>query len=57
MTYDYPDCSAAAWYQAACVHADNKNADEAAKLWNRVVKDYPTTSWATLAQKRLTEIK
>ena len=57
MTYDYPDCTAAAWYQAGRAQADNKKPEEAAKLWNRVVKEYPGTTWATLAQQRLAEMK
>ena len=57
QTYDYPDCTAAAWYQAARAQVDIKQPQEAAKLWTRVVKDYPATSWAALAQQRLAEIK
>jgi TolA-binding protein len=57
LTYDYPDCSAAAWYQAAQAQLQSEKPQEAAKLLNRVMKEYPTTSWASLAQRRLAEIK
>jgi tetratricopeptide (TPR) repeat protein len=52
-TYDYPDWSAAAWYQAGLVHAEMKQPDEAAKAWRRVVKEHPTSRWALLAQQKL----
>jgi TolA-binding protein len=57
LTYDYPDCTAAAWYQAARAHSEIKQPQEATRLWTQVVKNYPTTSWALLAQQRLAEVK
>ena len=57
LTYDYPDISAAAFYQAAQAWLDSQKKQEAVTLLNRVVKEYPATAWASLAQKRLSEIK
>ncbi|MDB5300570.1 MAG: hypothetical protein JWO87_2233 [Phycisphaerales bacterium] len=57
LTYDYPECSAAAGYEAARAHLDSQQPKEATQVLQRVVKDYPTTKWASLAQQRLAEIK
>ena len=57
LIYDYPDCSAAACYQAARAHFDNQKPQEAADLLHRVVKEFPASEWAALAQKRLAEMK
>jgi TolA-binding protein len=57
LTYDYPDTTAGAFYQAARAQVDIKQPQEAAKLWSRVVKEFPTTQWASLAQQRLAELK
>jgi TolA-binding protein len=55
-TYDYPDWTAPAWYEAGRALAEEKKQDEAAKLWRRVVQEYPTSKWAPLAQQRLAEL-
>jgi len=57
FTYDYPECSAAAWCEAARAYKEMKQPDEAAKLWRRVIKDYPASRWAQVARQRLAEIK
>ncbi|MDB5334334.1 MAG: hypothetical protein JWP03_5485 [Phycisphaerales bacterium] len=57
LTYDYPECSAAACYEAARAHMDSQQPKEATQVLQRVVKEYPATKWASLAQQRLTEIK
>ncbi len=57
LTYDYPDCTAAAWYQAAQAQFESQQPREAEKLLQRVVKDFPATEWASLAQRKLAEIK
>jgi TolA-binding protein len=55
-TYDYPDWTAPAWYEAGRALAEEKKTDDAAKLWRRVVQEYPTSKWAPLAQQRLAEL-
>ncbi|MDB5354262.1 MAG: hypothetical protein JWN24_715 [Phycisphaerales bacterium] len=57
LTYDYPECSAAACYEAARAHLDSQQPKEATQVLQRVVKDYPATKWASMAQQRLAEIK
>ena len=49
--------SAEAWYTAGRTYVEMKQPDEAAKLWQRVIKDHPSTQWARLAKQRLDELK
>ena len=57
LTYDYPECSAAAWCEAARAYLAMNQPAEAAKLLQRVMKDHPGSRWAQLAQQRLAEIE
>jgi TolA-binding protein len=55
-TYDYPEWTAPAWYEAGRALAEEKKQEEAAKLWRRVVQEFPKSKWAPLAQQRLAEL-
>ncbi len=57
FTYDYPDLSALALMEAARGFAENKQADQAVRLLERVIRDHPTTEQAEAAKKRLAELK
>jgi TolA-binding protein len=57
FTYDYPELNAQAFCQAGQAYLEQKQPAEAAKLWQRVVKDYPNTEWAKVAQQGLAGIK
>lgn len=55
FTFDYPDLSAAALTEAArALTADNKP-EQAQKLLQKVVKDFPNTEWAKAAQEKLSK--
>ena len=52
-TYNYPELSAAALVEAAQAHAEAKQNTEAVRLLERVIQEYPTSSWANTARERL----
>lgn len=52
-TYDYPEHSAAALCEAGQAYLEQKQAGEAAKLWQGVVKDFAASKWAETAKQRL----
>jgi tetratricopeptide (TPR) repeat protein len=54
-TYDYPEWSAAACYEAARAFKEMQKPQEAASLWKRVVDEYPNTKSAALAKAKLQE--
>ena len=56
-SYDYPECSAAAWCEAGRAAIGLKQNDEAARCWRRVIQDHPNSPWAKIARERLAEIK
>jgi TolA-binding protein len=56
-TYDYPNCTAMALCEAGRAYLAAKQPAEAAKVLQRVLKDFPKSQWADLATKRLAEIK
>jgi TolA-binding protein len=56
-TYDYPELSASALYEAAHAMVQLKKPQEAKGLLDRLVKENPGGQWAELARKRLAEIK
>lgn len=56
FTFDYPDLSAAALTEAARALVEDKKPEQAERLLRRVVKDYPQSEWAKVAQKRLDEM-
>ena len=52
-TFDYPELNAVALCEAARALAELKQTDQAAKLYQRVLKEYPTSKWAAVAKERL----
>jgi len=56
-TFDFPELSAAALTEAARALVEDKKAEQAERLLQRVIKDYPQSDWAKAAQKRLEELK
>jgi cellulose synthase operon protein C len=56
-TYDYPQWSSAALLEAARLLVEQQQPKQAAKLLEKVIKDYPETEWAKAAQTRLTELQ
>lgn len=56
-TYDYPEWSAAACYEAARAYKEMQKPQEAATLLKRVVEQYPNTKSAPLAKAKLDELK
>lgn len=57
FTYNYPEWSAAARCEAARAQIELKKPQEAARQWQQVMNDYPTSPWADVARKGLAEIK
>jgi TolA-binding protein len=57
FTFDYPDLSAAALTEAARALTEDKKPEQAERLLRRVLKDYPNSEWAKVAQKRLEDLK
>ena len=56
FTFDYPELSAAALTEAARALTEDKKPEQAERLLKRVMKDYPQSPWAKVAEKRLSEI-
>jgi TolA-binding protein len=52
-TFDYPELSATALVEAARALAADKKPEQAERLLRKVVKDYPTSEAAKVAQERL----
>jgi tetratricopeptide (TPR) repeat protein len=57
LSYDYPEWSAAALYEAHRVFLEMKNQPQAVLLLQRLVTDYPASTWAKLAQQELEKLK
>ena len=57
FTYDYPEHAAAALLDAGQAQSEAKKPAEAAKLWQDLIRQFGTSSWAQAAQQRLSEIK
>lgn len=57
LSYDYPELGAAACYHAAQALLDSQKPQEAMLLLQRVLKDYPRSQWASLAHKKLVEMR
>jgi cellulose synthase operon protein C len=53
FTYDYPEWSAVALLEAARVFQEMQQPQQAARLLDKVIKDYPDTEWAKAAKERL----
>jgi len=56
FTYDYPELSAAALLEAARALSALKQNDQAGRILERVIRDYPTSPWAEAARERLREL-
>jgi len=56
-TFDYPELSAAALTEAGRALIEDKKPDQAEIQLRKVIKDYPKSDWAKVAQKRLDELK
>lgn len=56
-TYDYPELSAAAWYESGKAYAELKQAEDEMRALERLLNDYPKSALAAAAAKRLSEIK
>jgi TolA-binding protein len=57
FTYDYPEHNAAALVEAARTFGELKQNDQAVKLLERVIRDYPDSKWAEAAKERLSKIR
>jgi tetratricopeptide (TPR) repeat protein len=55
-TFDYPGLNATALCEAARALADDKKPEQAERLLRKVIKDYPTSQWAKVAQERLEKL-
>ncbi|RLT04003.1 MAG: hypothetical protein DWI21_15000 [Planctomycetota bacterium] len=53
FTYDYPEWSAVALLEASRVFLEMKQPEQAARLLEKVRKDYPNTEWSKTAEQRL----
>ena len=53
FTYDYPEWSAVSLLEASRVFLEMKQPEQAARLLDKVRKDYPNTEWSKLAEQRL----
>ena len=57
FTYDYPEWQGQALCEAARAYVEMNQPGEAAKLLERVVRDFSKSPWAQVAQRRLAQIK
>jgi len=57
FTYDYPEWNAVALVEAARTFGELKQNDQAVRLLERVVRDYPDSKWAEIAKERIEAIK
>jgi TolA-binding protein len=56
LTYDFPEWSAAALYEAARTLLMDRKTRQAVTLWRRVVNEHPQSKWAEAARRRLQEL-
>ncbi len=56
-TFDYPELSAAALTEASRALVEDKKMEQAEIQLRKVIKDYPNSEWAKVAQKRLDGLK
>lgn len=56
-TYDYPHLSAQALVEAARALAENRQKEQAIRLLERLLRDYPDSDAAKMARQRLAELK
>lgn len=57
FTFDYPELSAVALVEAARALGEEKKPEQAERLLRKVVKEYPNSPWAKIAQERLDAAK
>jgi tetratricopeptide (TPR) repeat protein len=57
FTYDYPELSAVALLEAARAFDGAKQPQQARRLLDRVLRDYPGTPWAEAAKERLDNLR
>jgi TolA-binding protein len=57
FTYDYPEWNAVALVEAARTFGELKQNEQAVKLLERVIRDYPESKWAEVAKERLSAIR
>lgn len=57
FTYDYPDLSAPALMEAARAFSEMKQNDQAIRLLERLLRDYPSSRWAEPARQRLEALR
>jgi tetratricopeptide (TPR) repeat protein len=57
FTYDYPEWSAAALFEAHRVFVDMKQNEQAVRLLRQLVRVYPQSRWAQIAEGRLKELE
>ena len=55
--FSYPELSAAALLEAAAAYGEGKQRDQAVKLLERVVREYPDSPSARAARERLDKDK
>jgi TolA-binding protein len=53
FTYDYPEWSAVALLEASRVFQEMQQPKQAARLLEKVIKEYPNTEWSKAAQERM----
>ena len=56
-TYDFPELTAAALLEASRGYVELKNREQAERLLRRVLRDFPGTEWAKVAQERLDALR
>ena len=56
-TYDYPELSAAALLEAARAYHEGDQKDQAVRVLQRVISDFPDTPFAAAAKAKLAEKK
>jgi TolA-binding protein len=56
-TYDYPELSAAAMLEAARALSALKQNDQAGRILERLIRDFPATQWANAARERLRDLR
>lgn len=57
FTYDYPELSAAALLEAARAYQEGNQKDQAFRVLQRVIRDFPDTPFAEAAKEKLAEKK
>jgi len=57
FTYDYPELSAAALLEAGRAYLEGNQKDQAQRVWQRIIRDYPNTPFADAAREKLAEKK